>query len=138
MKKFNFILLIDDDETCNYITKKMISNMKVPGHTQCFRNGKEALAFIEENCLETSDETSQATTSDLILLDISMPVMDGLEFLEELFNHEKLQDYANKINIYMLTSSDSPVDLEKIKHYNIKGYISKPMTPDKLTDLLQS
>jgi CheY-like chemotaxis protein len=131
MKKFNFIMLVDDDETCNYITEKMITKLDVSGHTMSLKNGKEAMNFIEEHCPDGFE-----MCPDVILLDINMPVMNGLEFLEEFFNNKTLQKYIDKINIYMLTSSDNPVDLEKIRQYGVKGYISKPMTPDKIMNLM--
>lgn len=133
MKKFNFIMLVDDDETCNYITEKMIAKLNVSGHTMSVKNGKEALDFIAEHCPEGVE-----MCPDVILLDINMPVMNGLEFLEEFYNHESLKKYADKINIYMLTSSDNPADIDKIRQYRVKGYISKPMTPDKIMNIMYS
>ena len=134
MKKFNFIMLVDDDETCNYITEKMIAKLDVSGHTMSLKNGKEAIDFIEEHCQTTDDGFDMCP--DVILLDINMPVMNGLEFLEEFYNHKNLQQYIGKINIYMLTSSDNPMDIEKIGKYRVKGYISKPMTPDKIMNIM--
>jgi CheY-like chemotaxis protein len=135
MKKFNRILLIDDDATSNYISEKLIKRLNIACNTFSLKNGQEAIDFLEENYdlpIESPEDQN-----DLIFLDINMPVMDGLEFLEEFYNNKKLKkEYLNAISIYMLTSSDSPLDKEKIKKYNVKGYISKPMTEDKLIGIV--
>ncbi len=137
MGKINFIMLVDDDETCNYITEKMISKLDVSDHTLSMKNGKEALRYLEKHCPDASESISD-DYPDILLLDINMPVMNGVEFLEEFYNNEKLKQYAHKIKIYMLTSSDNPIDLEKTRQYNVQGYISKPMTPDKIINLIHS
>lgn len=133
MKKFNCILLVDDDETSNFITQKIIAKLNISSHTHSMKNGKEALSFIEENC--DISNTVASGCPDLILLDLNMPVMDGMEFLEEFYTNKKIKQ-ANDINIYVLSSSDNTKDMEKITKYKVKGYIAKPMTAQKLMDIM--
>jgi CheY-like chemotaxis protein len=135
MKKYNRILLIDDDDTSNYISEKLIKRLNIGCNTFSLKNGQEAMNFLEEHYAPATGSSEEQT--DLIFLDINMPVMDGLEFLEEFYNNKKLKkEYLDAISIYMLTSSDSPLDKEKISKYNVKGYISKPMTEDKLIGIV--
>ncbi|HWZ22144.1 MAG TPA: response regulator [Cytophagaceae bacterium] len=128
MKKFNCILLVDDDETCNFITQKIITKLDISSHTYSTKNGREAMSFIE-----ASSETVPVCP-DLILLDLNMPVMDGIEFLEEFYANKKIK-HADDINIYVLSSSDNIKDMEKVMKYKVKGYITKPMTADKLINI---
>src|SRR6187402_323813 len=115
MKKFNCVMLVDDDETCNFITEKIITKLNISTHTKSMKNGQEALSFIEENYESSPDNDLSALCPDLILLDINMPVMDGLEFLEEFYNNKILEKkYTDQTSIYVLTSSDNTVDLSKI------------------------
>ena len=89
-----------------------------------------------ENHYPESSTSLPVLFPDLIFLDINMPVMNGVEFLEELHNNKKLEEkYTNKIKIYVLSSSDDPNYREKMSKYNIMGYISKPMTMDKIIEI---
>lgn len=107
-------------------------------HTYRLKNGKEALDFIEENCEKYESDENIHLRPDLIFIDMNMPVMDGIEFLEEFYNNKNLKkEYREDTCIYMLTSSDNPIDKEKITKYNIRGYISKPMTTDKLISIVK-
>ena len=70
-----------------------------------------------------------------MFLDINMPEMDGFEFLK------KFQQIDNPrkafVKIYILTSSDSSIDKEESKKYPIAGYIVKPLTVEKLENIVQ-
>jgi CheY-like chemotaxis protein len=69
---------------------------------------------------------------DLILLDINMPVLNGWEFLDAIKENEKFLS----IPIYILTSSINDEDKTKAKEYpNIKDYIVKPLTREKLVSI---
>lgn len=94
-------------------------------------NGAEALDFLKE----TSSHSSANNFPDLIFLDINMPIMNGFEFLEEL---SQLASEENNImpSIVLLTSSHSQRDIEESKKYNVFSYINKPLTEEKLTELL--
>lgn len=130
MSKLNKILLVDDDETSNFLTELMLKEMDLAQDVIISLNGEEALDYIKNHC-ETKDQCPE-----LILLDINMPVMDGFEFLEEF---EKIKDgYKNKkLNIVMLTSSNYFKDFEKAKKFNVRGYINKPLTEEKIIQILE-
>jgi CheY-like chemotaxis protein len=134
MKKFNCILLVDDDETCNFITEKIITKLSISGHTHVTKNGREAMSFIEENCEDTSNPVT-SVCPDLILLDLNMPVMDGIEFLEEFYANKNAKQ-VDDIDIYVLSSSDNMEDMKRVTKYKVKGYITKPMTADKLINIM--
>lgn len=65
-----------------------------------------------------------------------MPGMDGFDFLDS-FNKFS-EDIISKIKIFMLTSSDNPKDREMAQKKGVAGYIIKPLTSDKLKELIQA
>ena len=123
MKKLNRILLVDDDDTTNFLHQYLLKEMELAEHIDVALNGKEALDFIESYKLES--------LPDLVLLDINMPYMDGFEFLEkyqQLDNERKVG-----VTLMMLSTSVNPKDIEKSQHYSQPiNFIDKPLTKDKI------
>lgn len=67
---------------------------------------------------------------DLILLDVMMPVMDGLETLASIRSEEKLS--GKHLPIIMLTGHAEPSDAQRLKQAGADGYVSKPINSDLL------
>lgn len=108
------ILLVEDNEIFNFISKKVIKKSHADANIQVALNGQKAFELIEEEGLP-----------DYILLDINMPKMDGFQFL----NHYASIDKGNKTKVFMLTSSIRANDkLEALKHKSVAGYYEKPLT----------
>jgi CheY-like chemotaxis protein len=125
----DFILLVDDDEATNFLNQRVIRKADLNAEVQVAYNGKEALEYLTNTGKFTGQQP--LPTEGLILLDINMPGMNGWEFLEA---YKKLPDeQTHKIKILMLTTSNNP-DEEKmaIDIPEVKGFISKPLTPEKL------
>lgn len=74
---------------------------------------------------------------DIIFLDLSMPVLDGWGVLEE---YIKLKPrFGKKITLYIISSSVSPQDHERARHYNdVSDFIIKPMSTDKFIDIIKN
>ena len=127
MKKFNSILLIDDDFATNEFHKIIINHANVAEHIYAVESGEEALSYL-------ISEDSTHVRPDLIFLDINMPAMNGFEFIEE---YDKIQeDQKGKYLIVMLTSSLNPDDKERAeKNIHINNFLSKPLTKDNLLKL---
>jgi CheY-like chemotaxis protein len=136
MKKFNSVMVIDDDDTSNFICEMLVRKSNISENLYLMKNGKEAIDFINENCRSTQNRNMEKMCPDLIFLDLNMPVMDGLEFLAEIYSNTAINIKQTKI--YMLTSSENPEDINKVIKYNVQGYINKPMTDDKLVELLST
>lgn len=132
MKKFNNVLLVDDDDISNFLTEIIIKDMSLSDQVHVTTNGEEALNYIQTSGMLTKENNNQ--NGDLLLLDVNMPIMDGFEFLDKLNTMEKSE--ANTISVIMLTSSNYKNDIEKAKKYSVAGYINKPLTEDKLKEII--
>lgn len=129
MRKFSSILLVDDDYASNYLTEIVIQDLAISDSIHLATNGKEALQFVRTHCVEAP----YPQCPQLIFLDINMPVMDGFEFMEAF---EKLLDQQSLPSVVLLTSSTNARDIEKSKIYRIAAYVEKPLTEEKLRQLL--
>lgn len=70
---------------------------------------------------------------EIILLDINMPGMDGFEFLEA-FKARQLPDH---FKIFMVSSSQNAGDIQQAKEHGVCGYVSKPLTEQKLLAIME-
>lgn len=113
------IMLVDDDKVFINITGIILKRFNKELAIQSYTNPAQALKILK-------DENS---SPDAIFLDINMPDIDGWKFLEN------LEEMGIDANVYMLTSSIDPSDMEKSKTYSsVKGYFTKPLTKQALTD----
>ncbi len=114
------ILLIDDDEVNNFVVKQFIKRLGVDRYIVTeTNNGSQALAYLQ-SCKEESKFPSY------ILVDLSMPVMDGEEFLQ---NYQKHFYGLNKdARVAVITASIRDSDKSLVDKYDfIYGFISKPI-----------
>jgi CheY-like chemotaxis protein len=134
MKPLDLILLIDDDETTNYLNHRLLTKMNVANRVDIVTNGEEALTYLQEVCKTTNPDDSNCP--DLMFVDIKMPVMDGFEFLDE-YEKAALELKKNTV-VMMLTSSASFYDLERLKKYKeVERHVSKPLTEPDVRELLR-
>jgi CheY-like chemotaxis protein len=118
MKKVVNILLVEDDDLDIHDIKRTMDKMGILHLMHVSRNGEEAIKYLEEN-----HPDNQATWPDMILLDINMPKMNGLEFLDALRKRSEWKD----LKVFMLTTSEEKVDKEAARNLGISGYIVKPL-----------
>ncbi|NVK53116.1 MAG: response regulator [Flavobacteriaceae bacterium] len=130
MNKLNTILLIDDDPATNFLHKLIIKKEDCTENIICIQSAKEALDY-----LKTRNEKGIYPHPEMIFLDINMPGMNGWEFLNEYEKNEKEQ--KAKI-VVMLTTSLDPEDKKKADNIKeINRFISKPLTSEKLREVLK-
>lgn len=129
------IMLVDDDETTNYLNQRLLQGLQAAERIQIMKNGEEALEYLTKAVHSNASE--EYPCPDLIFLDIKMPVMDGFEFLDAL--REAAISLPQNTVMMMLTSSASFYDLEKLKQYpEIKKHYSKSLTEADVKDLMEA
>lgn len=127
-KKINLVMLVDDNDTDNFISQKIIELNGFADRVIAKNSGKSALEYLEAN------ENNPTELPDVIFLDINMPIVDGFVFL---FEFERFNDeLKKKCKIAILSSSDNKRDIERIvdNDYVVK-YITKPLTQDALIEI---
>lgn len=131
MIKFNQVLLVDDDEVSNFITTEMLHNIDLANDILVAMNGREALDMLSQSTPK-QESPNPKCCPDLIFLDLNMPIMDGFEFLQA------CESCKERINVVILTSSYNQKDVEAAHKFpQVKYYLSKPLTPDKLKKAIQ-
>lgn len=124
MQKLPSILLVDDDPTTNFLHEQLLLSLGVTDQCVVAENGAEALAVLAE----LGDTPPPA----LVLLDVHMPMMGGVDFLEA---------YVQPPNpppvIIILSTSVHPRDQSRLAQLPVADWISKPLTREKVNELLQ-
>ncbi|RDV11452.1 response regulator [Pontibacter diazotrophicus] len=127
MEYIRRVLIIDDDATSVFLTKRVVSNMCAGAEIQTAQSGSEGMKLLVE-------AKKKRLLPQLILLDINMHDMSGLTLLEEL---GKLR-VVNLIDtqIVLLTSSVDPLHIASAKRHMAATYLPKPLTKQSLLDIL--
>lgn len=123
MKKLRSILIVDDDQTSNLISRMVLNPMDVADSIEILDNGQDAKDHFE----------IASDFPELVLLDINMPFMSGFEFLDW---YEKT-GLTGKAKFAMFTSSGRLEDKDRANSYSdVIGYIEKPLSKEKMENIL--
>jgi len=128
VKTIDLVMLVDDNDTDNFISKRIIEITRFARRVEVKSSGKGALDYIKEN------ENSPENLPNIIFLDINMPIVDGFVFLYEF---EKFNEMVrNKCKVIILSSSDNKRDIDKIVNNNhVIKFITKPLTEVVLDEI---
>lgn len=128
MKK---ILIIDDDEIFEFITRELIAELYPDAEVVSHLSSTEGLQYLKDSM------TSPEAKPDLLFLDIRMPEMDGFELLDELAQSFQISDIT-PMRIFMLTSSlDANDNRKSVENPFVSGFISKPLEPEQLKEIFE-
>lgn len=117
MSQFN-ILLVEDNEGDIILTREAFEELQAPVIINVVRNGEQAIQFLNKR-----EEFIDVSTPDLILLDINLPKLNGLEVLKYIKEHI----HFRKIPVLMLTTSSSESDILNSYQNYVNSYITKPI-----------
>ncbi|HEX6916413.1 MAG TPA: response regulator [Chitinophagaceae bacterium] len=113
MEKVVNILLVEDDQLDAIDIRRTLDKMKMLYHLEVTPNGEEALKYLEHTTI----------VPDVVLVDLNMPKMNGLEFLAKL----KSEDRWKELKSFVITTSDEKTDRETAESLGVSGYIIKPL-----------
>lgn len=130
MQKLRSVLLVDDDPTNNFLNQRLLRRLNVADQVVVAENGQEALALLQP----TGDGTAPSFPA-LILLDIQMPIMNGIEFLQA-YQLLPLAQRRNTTVVVLSTSVDAR-DLSRLDDLPAAGRLNKPLTPEKIAQAVQ-
>ncbi|WP_461450205.1 response regulator [Mucilaginibacter sp.] len=123
------VLIIDDEELDTFIAKITLTNILSDVNISTCKNGLKALQSLRKLVV-----SNPQNLPDYIFLDLSMPVMDGFEFLDE-YNNLSL-DNTRTTKIYVLSSSIFTDDIKKtLENSSVSGFLSKPIDSNKVKDI---
>ena len=127
-KVIGLVMLVDDNDTDNFISKRIIEITKFSKRVEVKSSGKSALDYLKENQNNPSD------LPNIIFLDINMPIVDGFVFLYEFEKFNEL--VKSKCKVIILSSSDNKRDIDKIVNNNhVIKFITKPLTEVALEEI---
>ena len=126
MKSLPIILIVDDDEGHAILIRENLESAGVPYRIEHFRDGQAVLDFF-------ASRPPTSTESYIVLLDIRMPKVDGIEVLRRLRSDPKLC----MLSIIMLTTTDDVRDVQRCHQLGCSGYIQKPVDYDKFADAIR-
>lgn len=112
------ILLVEDNEGDILLTKEAFEEAKIKTRISVAKNGQDALDYLYKRRHYVNEEKP-----DLILLDINIPIINGLEVLKEIKSDKLLQ----KIPVLVLTTSSSEKDINMAYQNHSNSYIIKPI-----------
>lgn len=114
MRSLKPIMLVEDDAADVLIIKRALKELKIDNKLVHSADGEEALEYLK------NEENERPC---IILLDLNMPKMNGIEFLEAAKSDEELKS----IPVIALTTSESSQDITRCFKLGIVGYIVKPV-----------
>lgn len=132
MEKVVNILLVEDNPDDVKITERALTKGKVLNKLYVARDGQEALDFLF-NEGEYAD-TQKAPRPGLILLDINLPKVNGIDVLKKVKGDEKLR----RIPIIMLTVSKRDEDIIRSYDLGVNSYIIKPVEFEKFVEMIKN
>jgi len=119
------ILLVEDDQVDAMTVKRALKEINVTNKLDILNNGEEALAFLKN---------PENENPGIILLDLNMPKMNGIEFLQI----AKKDDSLKKIPVVVLTTSKEDQDKVDSFNFGVAGYMIKPVDYQKFVEVVKT
>ena len=125
MRSSNPILLIEDDDVDVMTVKRALKDLNIKNRLVNTANGEDALEYLKNNGNKKPC---------IILLDLNMPKMNGIEFLQIV----KADDTLKKIPVVVLTTSSQQQDIIESFKFSVAGYIVKSVDYAEFTEAIST
>lgn len=119
------ILLVEDDQVDTMTVKRALKEIHVTNPLVHLENGEEAVHYLRD---------AEREKPCIILLDLNMPIMNGIEFLQVV----KHDDYLRRIPVVVLTTSEEQQDKVNSFNLGVAGYMAKPVDYRQFVEVMRS
>ncbi len=119
------ILLVEDDDVDVMTIERALKEIRVPNPVVRRENGEQALAYLAD---------PDSARPCIILLDLNMPVMNGIEFLEQAKHDARIR----AIPVIVLTTSEEQQDKVSSFSLGVAGYMAKPVEYRRFVEMMRS
>ena len=126
----NIILLVEDNSDDEFLTLRELRKNNIGNKVVVVRDGVEALDFLF--CRGIYADRDPNVLPELILLDLKLPKLGGLEVLERL----RAKEWTRLLPVVILTSSNADHDLADAYEYGVDACITKPVGFTQLTEVV--
>lgn len=123
------ILLVEDNPGDVRLTREAFEEARINNDLHDVNDGEAALDFLHQR-----GDHADAPRPNLILLDLNLPKVDGLDVLEEV----KSDDDLRTIPVVVLTSSEAEEDVVQSYEQHTNAYLTKPIDPSKFAEVIRS
>jgi two-component system response regulator len=125
------ILLVEDNPDDEILTLRALKKANVANRIEVVRDGAEALDFV----FGAGDYAGRDTNDmpQLILLDLKLPKVSGLQVLERIRSDER----TKRIPVVILTSSTEEIDIKSGYDLHVNSFVSKPVNFQEFSDVVQ-
>ena len=123
------ILLVEDNPGDVRLTKEAFTEIELDEELYVVNDGEEALDFVHQR-----GEYEDAPRPDLVLLDLNLPRVDGLEVLDDVKGDPELRS----IPVVVLTGSEAEEDIVESYDRHTNAYLTKPIDPEEFVELVRS
>ena len=125
------VLLVEDSLPDIVLTEELMRDLAWPVTLDVVRDGERALRFLRRG-----GEYAHAQRPDLVLLDLNLPTLGGLEVLREL--RADPDEVLRALPVLILTTSRAPADVEQAYRNAANAYVAKPIDPDRFGEVLSA
>lgn len=129
IKKSFVILMADDDADDRLLTEEAIAETYPKNHLHFVEDGEQLLDFLYQR----GEFEGVEEKPDLILLDLNMPRKDGREALRQI----KADANLRHIPVVVLTTSQAHEDILRMYNLGVNSYITKPVSFERLVDVMR-
>lgn len=129
------ILIADDDMGHVSLIQRNLRRSGISNPIVHFKDGQEILDFLfKVGCRGENGSSSRNSNAYLLLLDIRMPKVNGIEVLRRL----KADPELRKIPVIVLSTTDDPLDIGQCHYFGCSTYIIKPIKYEKFVEAIQT
>ncbi len=124
------IIISEDDPGHAELIREALEDSGIQNKILHFPDGQVTWDYLQEQSSKDPENIKHAL---LVLLDINMPRMNGVEVLKKIKEHQKLKS----VPVIMLTTTDDPREIEQCYELGCNVYITKPVDYDRFSDTLK-